>query len=107
MEEINEATPLSSPAPTSPSMMQERERRRANVPTISSDATIIAIPPTQCTSFLLGLVLVVGASRTCVASCFLYERRDFITLVGGLTNTPMAPSTRSVRTEPPPRTSRP
>jgi hypothetical protein len=106
MEEINEATPLSSPAPTSPSMMQERERRRANVPTISSDATIIAIP-TQCTSFLLGLVLVVGASSTCVASCFLYERRDFITLVGGLTNTPMAPSTRSVRTEPPPRTSRP
>jgi hypothetical protein len=60
----NEATSLSSPATTSPSMMQERERRRTNVPTNSEDATIIATPPTQCTSFLLGLVLVVGASRT-------------------------------------------
>src|SRR4029453_4362500 len=31
----NEATPLSSQATASPSMMQERERRRANVSTIS------------------------------------------------------------------------
>jgi hypothetical protein len=31
----NEATPLSSQATASPSMMQERERRRANVSTIA------------------------------------------------------------------------
>src|SRR6266446_1337665 len=37
----NEATPLSSPAPTSPSMMQERERRRANVPTISTTQRLL------------------------------------------------------------------
>jgi hypothetical protein len=35
----NEATPFSWPATASPSMMQERERRRTNVPTISGDAT--------------------------------------------------------------------
>jgi hypothetical protein len=35
-DEINEATPLSSHATASPSMMQERERRRANVSTISA-----------------------------------------------------------------------
>src|SRR6266511_3053782 len=33
----NEATPLSSQATASPSMMQERERRRANVSTISGE----------------------------------------------------------------------
>jgi hypothetical protein len=36
---LNEATPLSSQATASQSMMQERERRRANVSTIKREAT--------------------------------------------------------------------
>src|SRR5262245_27535358 len=35
----NEATPLSSQATASPSIMQERERRRANASTIRPEAT--------------------------------------------------------------------
>src|SRR5215831_8972064 len=38
---LNEATPLSSQATASPSMMQERERRRANVSTISGKRWVV------------------------------------------------------------------
>src|SRR5262249_52715152 len=40
----NEATPLSSQATASPSMMQERERRRANVSTISGKRRVRSLP---------------------------------------------------------------
>ena len=40
---LNEATPLSSQATASPSMMQERERRRANVSTPAAGAYATAL----------------------------------------------------------------
>jgi len=40
----NEATPLSSQATASPSMMQERERRRPNVSTISGKRRVKSLP---------------------------------------------------------------
>ena len=41
---LNEATPLSSQATASPSMMQERERKRANVSTISGKRWVRSLP---------------------------------------------------------------
>src|SRR5262249_57427538 len=40
----NDATPLSSQATASPSMMQERERKRANVSTISGKRRVKSLP---------------------------------------------------------------
>ena len=42
--EKNEATPLSSQATASPSMMHERERRRANVSTIGGKRWVRSLP---------------------------------------------------------------
>jgi hypothetical protein len=65
----NEATPLSSQAAASPSMMHERERRRANVSTISEKRRVRSLPGRLYSRTRGPSFLAITRKPSCLISC--------------------------------------
>src|SRR5215831_15566981 len=64
-----EATPLSSQATASPSMMQERERRRANVSTISGKRWVRSLPGRLYSLTCAPVLRAIMRKPSCLISC--------------------------------------